>query len=358
MNIARPTSASKRVYGIDAFRLFTSIFVITAHGGRFELFPEIVHDIAGIAGKWGVPFFFIVLGFFLGRSSDKNRAIPQMMRMATMFLLASLLMIPLDVMQEGGYGALTTVSTYFLVCGGHFHLWFLSSLIMGLLVIRVTDEYELSWLLPVAAITALVVAVWLGTYWTADSVNMGRHLISIPYLWFGMLLSKRSLTVPTSLTMIAGGIGILCIETSVLHQFGRGPWLAPTTIGAVPFAVGMFGLASNLPNTRLIERIGKLGMRFTGCIYVTHVYFIYLVDQLATGAGIRDNLVYCALVIPIVFSLNLLTLLAVDKAAPICIDILLGDKGAIQRAGRAFSSLPKNWAEITGIFQASRSRQP
>jgi hypothetical protein len=356
MSIAKSMSTKKRAYGIDAFRLLTTLFVVTAHGGRFEHFPETVHDAVAIAGKWAVPFFFVVLGFFTGRSTDKNRTIPQMIRIGVMFLLASLMMIPLDIAQEGVHGAITTVSTYFMICGGHFHLWFLSSLIMGLLVIRITDEMEISWLLPVLAVGALLVAVWLGTYWTGDSVNLGRHLISIPYLWFGTLLAKNRLSTRTSLYMIAGGIVLLIGETAVLYQLGRGPWEAPSFLGAVPFALGMFGVASNLPNTPFIERVGKLGMRFTGCIYVTHVYFIYLVDHLATAAGIRENLVYCALVIPIVLSLNLATLLCIDRYAPICIDVLLGDKAAIQRAGRAISEPAKNWAESTGIFAARRVR--
>src|SRR4051794_9714354 len=106
MSSARSMSASKRAYGIDAFRLLTTLFVVTAHGGRFEHFPEVVHDAVAIGGKWAVPFFFIVLGFFLGRNPDKNRTISQMVRIGVMFFVASLMMIPLDIAQEGVHGTI------------------------------------------------------------------------------------------------------------------------------------------------------------------------------------------------------------------------------------------------------------
>jgi len=351
-------SSRTRTFGIDAFRLLTAVFVITSHGGRFEQFPEGVHTGIALMGRWAVPFFFIVLGYFLARNPDKNRAMPQMIRLGVMLVVASLILMPLNIAQEGVYGAVETVSTYFLLCGGHFHLWFLSSLIMGLLVIRITDEYEIPWLLPLCAIVSLVLAIWLGSYWSFASSHLGRHLSSIPFLWFGMLLSTRKLSVKDSLTLIACGVGILCIEAVVLKQwFAQGMWESPTSLGAVPFAVGMFALATNIPNTKFVVAAGKLGKRYTGCIYVTHVYFIWLVDQAATNMGIHDNLVYCALVVPTVLGLNLLTLLAIDRFAPTCIDVLLGDKRAIQHAASALTAWPRTVFESTGMWAAAKLRQ-
>jgi hypothetical protein len=264
-------------------------------------------------------------------------------------------MIPLDLAQDGGYATVEAISTTFLVSGTHFHLWFLSSLILGLLVIRVTDEYEVPWLLPVCAIGALVVAVWLGTYWSFESRNFGRHLSSIFYLWMGLVLSKRGLGLKQSIALIVAGIGIEIVEASLLHAQGKVVWLSPTMLGTVPLALGIFGIASTLRNTPLLEKLGGLGVRFTGCIYVTHVYFIWIVDHAATALGVHDNVVYCALVVPTVFLMNLLTLMLIDRLAPICIDVLLGEKSAIQRLGRKFTVLPK--ASEAGAALAAASKR-
>lgn len=345
--------SKERNYGIDVFRLATGFFVITAHAGRFEPFPVYVHDAVSLMGKWSVPFFFMVLGFFLGRSEDKNRAMPALMRIAVMFFIASLLMIPLDYLLDREV-TLRLVPKTFLLNGTHFHLWFLSSLVMGLLVIRITDEYEIKWLLPTCAVVALVASIWLGTYDRNESSDFGRHLTSIPYLYVGTLLAKRTLPLQVSIGLLVLGIGIGIVEILISHERGRDFWVCPALVAGMPLTLGMFGISRSIPNTPTVMRLGRLGERFAGCIFITHVYFMWVVSNVAEHLGIDNSVAYCVLVVPIIFSLNLSTLLLIDRVAPICIDVLRAEKAALQRVGNAISALPSAIATRFGAATVAR----
>jgi surface polysaccharide O-acyltransferase-like enzyme len=321
-----------RNYGIDAFRLLSALPVIAAHGGELERFDPSTRDIISLLSKWSVPFFFLVLGFFLGKKDDKQRATPPMLRITVMFLLACLLMLPLDLMLDGPTKTLQNLSKMFLIYGTHYHLWFLSSLIVGLLVIRVTDEYEVNWLMPLCAIGALLGSIVFSTYSPPAYAHLGRHLTSIPFLWFGILLSRRALSLGQSFALIAIGLAIQCAEVPMIHAIsGKVLSDCPVLIGTAPFALGMFGVASRVTNNPLIEVLGRLGGRYTGCIYVTHVYFILLLSVIAQHLGIQNERAYYLLLVPLLFLTNLGALTLINRFAPGVIDIFLGDKATISR---------------------------
>jgi surface polysaccharide O-acyltransferase-like enzyme len=330
MSTSSPSALKERSYGIDAFRLLSALPVIAAHGGRYELFNPTVHEVVSLLSKWSVPFFFLVLGYFLGKKSDRNRAVPAMLRIAVMFTVASIILLPLDFYKDGVQVSILLISKNFLMSGTHFHLWFLSSLLMGLMVVRVTDEYEVKNLLPVCALGALFAAILFGTYWSPQTAHFGRHLIAIPFLWFGTLLSKRQPTMKQSVALLLLGFAVESLEAVVIHsRFHKEIGECPLLIGTIPFALGMFGVAANLKNTALLVYFGRLGGRFTGCIYVTHVYFIAIVASIAASLEVQGSFIYCVLVVPIVFLVTLSVLRLINYIAPSAIDVLLGDKDAI-----------------------------
>jgi surface polysaccharide O-acyltransferase-like enzyme len=331
MSTSSPSALKQRSYGIDAFRLLSALPVIAAHGGRYELFNPMVHEVVSLLSKWSVPFFFLVLGYFLGKKNDRNRAMPAMLRIAVMFTVASIILLPLDFYKDGVQASILLISKNFLMSGTHFHLWFLSSLLMGLLVVRVADEYDVKNPLPICALGALFAAILFGTYWSPQTEHFGRHLIAIPFLWFGTLLSKRQLTMKQSVALLLLGFAVESLEAVVIHsRFHKEIGECPLLIGTIPFALGMFGVAANLKNTPLLVYFGRLGGRFTGCIYVTHVYFIAIVASVAASLEVQSSFIYCVLVVPIVFLVALSVLRLINYIAPSAIDVLLGDKDAIQ----------------------------
>ena len=333
-----------RQYGIDAFRLLSALPVIAAHGGRFHMST---HMVVGVLSKWSVPYFFLVLGYFLARQSGEKRTSRALERIFLMFLMASLLLLPLDLYQLGPYKTATYLAQHFLFNGSYYHLWYLDSLLIGLLVIRISDGLGDARVLPVVAIIALVASIWIGSYSSPGAATIGRHLMATPFLWFGMLLSARTPSMRQSVALVLAGTAILCAEAWVQYiQLHREIWHCPILFGTLPFAVGVFGIAVNLPYSRALETIGRLGGRYTGCMYVTHMYWIVLVAWAAQTLGMDQLDTYRNWVVPLVFLLTLGALRVVDRFVPSAIDALLGDKTAIRALARSIVALPKSALQL------------
>jgi peptidoglycan/LPS O-acetylase OafA/YrhL len=329
-----------RNYGIDAFRLLSALPVIAAHAGKFD---GTTHVIVSLISKWSVPYFFLVLGYVLGKKSGATRTSAAIQRIFLMFLVASILMIPLNLVRIGPHKTLLYIFEHFLINGTYFHLWYLDSLLIGLLVIRFTDRSNSRRLLPVVAVITLIVSLLFSSYWTLSTAFFGRHLMVVPLLWFGMLLATRIPSMRQSIALVLIGIAIEAVESWVQYaQFDREIWKCPFLIGTVPFAVGMFGIAANLRHSPVLESLGRLGGRYTGCIYITHVYVMALIAWVADATKVGQSTEYRSLVVPLVFLVNLAALRIIDRVAPASIDVMLGDQSAIRRWAHSLISVPRS----------------
>jgi surface polysaccharide O-acyltransferase-like enzyme len=345
-------SSKPRKYGIDAFRLLCVLSVIGNHAGKFD---ANTHVFVSLLSRWSVPFFFLVLGYFLGKKTGANRTSSAIQRIFLMFLVASILMIPLNLVRIGPAETLLYVSEHFLINGTYFHLWYLDSLLMGLLVIRLTDRSHRRRLLPVVAVITLLVSLLFSSYWTRDTAFFGRYLMVVPFLWFGMLLSSRMPSMRQSIALTLLGISIKALEGWVQHtQFNRELWECPFLIGTVPFAVGMFGIAANLGNSPVVESLGRLGGRYAGGMYITHVYFMALIGWGAGAIQVNQSTEYRSLVVPLVFLVNLAALRLIDRVAPSAIDVLLGDKFAICRWAHSLIVIPRSALQTARALAFSR----
>ena len=338
----RDDSAIKkpRRSGVDAFRLLCALGVLAGHAAVFEGEPHVVWS---LLSKWMVAYFFIVLGYFLGKKSGSYRTSHALTRIFLMYLVASVVMLPLSLVRVGVRETCTYVLEHFLTNGSYFHLWYLNSLIFGLLVVRLTDAGNRRAWLPIIAVVAMVTSLWLGSYATEDTRFFGRHLMSIPLLWIGMLLSRGVPSVRQSLALVILGLGIESIESWVLHvHFAKDVWRCPYLIGTLPLAVGMFGLAFRIPYSRVSAKLGELGARYAGSVYVTQIYFLGIANALADTEHIRQSLAFRVLEVPLIFLINLAALRLVDHVAPKSIDALLGDGSALRWSLRSLVSMPTN----------------
>jgi surface polysaccharide O-acyltransferase-like enzyme len=333
-----PAVRSPRKSGLDAFRLLCMLGVIGAHA---ELYEGPVHWTAAILTKWSVPFFFLVLGYFLGKKDSSTRTHPALERAFLMIVVASVLLLPLEIAKTGLYETWHYVVRHFYFTGAYFHLWYLNSLLMGLVAVRIMDIPALRPLRPWVAVFSLIAAIVFSSYLTDGTRIIGRQIMSLPFLYLGMLLSRRVPSMRDSIALVLLGIGIEILESWLLKGWlGRDFWTCPLSVGTVVYAVGMFGIAFNLPSSPLLTRLGRLGGRFGGCIYVTHPYALECVFALESllpvplPAGVR------LLLIPATLLLNLAVLRAVDSLCPAFIDMLLGSRSALSRLSQAVLSYP------------------
>lgn len=335
---ADQTPRTPRKSGPDAFRLLSVLAVLGTHAAVYE---GSVQWVASILSKWSVPYFFLVLGYFLGRKTDACRTSPAIERSILMFLVACIVMLPLGLVRDGPTAVWEYMVQNVYYSGTYFHLWYLNSLFMGLLVLRLMDVPSRRRFMPSLAITMLIASVVLSSYLNEDIRYLGRHLMSIPFLWIGTRLTRRVPSMSMSVALVLLGLAIESLERWVLHTYlGREMWHCPITLGTIAYAVGMFGISFNLPPSRPLQRLGELGARYSGCIYVTHLYALACIGLLGSLLHVRQTLIFRLLVIPAAMLLNLLGLRLLDRLSPRFIDGLLGQRAALLQAWRAMLRLP------------------
>lgn len=191
---------------LDAVRLLASFFIIVVHSGGFHELAPGHADMFQASSRWAVPFFFLVSGYFMGtvKLIDMSEKINKLF---SILIYSSIIYIPIVYLQNSSdvpkmIYQIFSFST--LRSGMYFHLWFIPSLMLGI----ITTNYFIKNLSTKKALFISFVIV-LG-YWICDIAQsfgllMNRNepfyffrtLISIPLVYVGYLLSFNKISFET-----------------------------------------------------------------------------------------------------------------------------------------------------------------
>lgn len=277
------TKVRNRITGIDILRLLAASCVISLHVGYFHALGEYIGMTVRLLARWAVPFFWLVTGYFLSKKNDdKYRTVKPILRLVIVFVVASILFIPLDIEEKGLVEAIAyCLNSDLLFRGTYGHLWFISSTILGLLFVLLSDGLRLKVLLPAAATISLTLYLILGAYNPFESlgtVSIARHFASIAFIYMGMLLSTRKLKMNFSWLLVAVGIALQFIEAYALSQImGKDPAEQRLLIGTIPYCIGMFGIGLNIRGEKaLTGMLSAVGRKYSLGVYIIHPYLIWL----------------------------------------------------------------------------------
>ena len=117
---------------IDQIKVITCILIIGSH-----CLPLITSDVANYYyGQWFfrfcVPFFFISSGYFFTKMSDERQRL-YIKRILLIYLISTVIYTPLFIR-----GSLLSIVKNIVF--GYHHLWYLSALAMGLMLIYTVDK--------------------------------------------------------------------------------------------------------------------------------------------------------------------------------------------------------------------------
>lgn len=240
-------SSQKRNLNLDALRLIAAFGVISVHVGPYPELADHLGNAIRSMFRWCVPFFLMLTGYYLWSG---NSVVPQVTidRISTplrAFVFASALFFPLLIIASGPDGV--TLET--LIRGTHFHLRYLTSLIIALLVCNAfSDVSSRTWLCIFAMMVALT---YVGmSYFYAltgrryDLVIVLRELLGIPCLllggWLRYLDQDR---YRASVALLCCGITLSTAEILAIFQMAGNPGEAQLIIGTLPLAAGLLGIA-------------------------------------------------------------------------------------------------------------------
>jgi hypothetical protein len=299
-NLKTIKSKINRKNGIDVLRLFGAFFIMILHANYGKLNPEWVANLRLLC-RWVVPFYFMASGFFLGTKIERNGNLDfgkikkNLAFLITLFIVSSTLYLPFKI---AGGGAVFQLS--YLLTGTYFHLWFLGSMIVGYIFIWYTYFIQKSKLLPYVSSVILIAALFSDSYDTFLGYKIPyegyRFLISIPFMYFGIVFSKKSqLHIPMRwvLTAIALGIVSQIIEAQMFETlYSYNKQQHQILIGTLLIVVPLFYLGINVNFKE--NKLSSWGREHSLFIYLYHplVYFVlnFLLKKTVSVENVWPNL--------------------------------------------------------------------
>ena len=343
-------TTTERIAGIDLFRLAAAFAVVSLHvhfrGGLGEGAEVVIRLLC----RWAVRFFFLVTGYFLERkAAARFRAAGSLRRLGVVFVTSSILFLPMDLVSLGLAGTVSyCVRGEFLLRGTHFHLWFLSSMGVGLLFVLLCDFVGWKGLLATGAAVSAIAALIGGAYLplSESGLYLSRHFSSILFIYVGMLLFRHRPVMSYSLFLLVFGVVLQCVEALTLHRlFQRDPINHQLSVGTVLFAVGMFGVSLNLKTSSLSSVASNCGRAFSLGVYIVHPYCIWLCSGIL-GRVHCPSFLEAVLLVPLVFLTSILCLAFLRSYARPVFLLIEGDAGIVREMG---SRIRARWARMPGI---------
>jgi surface polysaccharide O-acyltransferase-like enzyme len=285
-----------RNHGLDIGRGIAAVSIVFLHTFNQRDIPYDIGEIGVAMMRWAVPFFFIVSGYLMNRAGAFEVSRAQIVKMLRLFLTACLIFLPYFVIFGGWRRA--GIDTLFL--GTAHHLWFLTALPLGLVVLTAMQAHRhraLATVLSIVLLAAYVYAAWLAAaeprqHGTLLAVT--RHLSAIPFLWLGWMM--RAHGTPPAWPLMLVGVAMTYIEGAT-GQDGFASREIYT--GSALFAVGFFAWVSRLSvaHSPLVDALSGLSLT----VYILHPLFIPVGRQVG----------YAAFPIVLLMTLGLATLLMV-----------------------------------------------
>ncbi len=338
-------NAKDRSGAIDLFKLIAAFSVVTLHI-HVLIIPEPWQVLIRLLARWAVPFFFLVSGYFAfnGIQNDQNGFLAKRIdRLMGIFIVANLIYLLQRFLYFKDLKLDELISFNTLVWGTYFHLWFISSMIVGFIIIWFLLYRNLEKLLLPLSVLLLILILLSDSYIGITGLKMNpdvfRFLISIPFLYVGIYIAKIehrtgegkaiNINISVAVLLILAGIFLQIIEARVLFvKTGYNPYSHQLLIGTILFTFGMFFLSKKL----LISEdniLAVYGRKYSLGIYLYHIFFYFTVYQVFLRfidrytPMIKQAVLYSAPLI--IFLLSLFLLWITDKYINPLFRIINGD---------------------------------
>lgn len=310
--------AIKRNHTVDIYRLLASLMIVFLHVGYNNLDEKIVAYIR-LSCRWCVPFFFILSGYYFHKSMIKNpdktiwnscSKIVQIMILANIVYIIAQYIIGIEL------------SFKQLFPGSYFHLWFLPSLIIGIvssyLFEKLKVAFDVRLFISLLIIFVILLADSYSFFINLEKLNLGGKvipLLSIPFMTIGAFFSVkngpqgRKSTLNGIILIIAGLISQV-VEANLIYNYtGRNmndhQYLVGTSLIAIGVTIIAFSTSINN------EKLGKMGKDYSLFIYLYHPLIILLFYQIDVNAIFKN---YTIIFFPfVVYTITLILGIILNK---------------------------------------------
>lgn len=268
-------------YGIDLFRFIAAFTIIGLHVNYANLLNEVVLFMR-MLGRFGVPFFFMISGFFFEPISEK--LIPQLKKLLNIIFIANFIYF-LGFIVDNSLNSLSYIN---LIVGVSGHLWFLNSLFVGLIVLSRINKVPLVWLIGIALLFYLIYILVIEYQLVGDMPPLQkaifRNFISIPFLIIGFIIKKKLDLVYSKRIFWFGVIALLgffiqFIEIILFYKrYNISPHNHEFLVGSLIYSIGVFCFAVLWKNG--VRQLAVIGKEHSLFLYLYHPLFIIFLNWL------------------------------------------------------------------------------
>ena len=319
----------ERKNGIDLFKLIGAFFIMCLHTSYGSLNQEYVDNLR-LFSRWAVPFFFISTGFFLGnkienKKIDFKRIQKNVITLISILIVSSVIYLPIDFIKGN-----ITIKIANILTGSYFHLWFIGALLIGYFFIWYLYSIKKNNFLPLISICIIILALFSDSYDQFFNKHIGfdlfRFLLSIPFMYIGIILSKKENNLSRYkflIGLVFIGLIIQHIEVELfLKLFNYKKYTHQFLIGTTVIAISLFVVSSKL---NLRDNIfSKWGKEYSLFIYLYHP-IIYLITDVILNKLVPNYYGSIKIFYPLVgFTLTLAFSIILNRFLPKIYNIMNG----------------------------------
>lgn len=307
---------------LDAAKLIACFFIVFVHVGNY---PEIIApwgETLRVMARWAVPFFFLASGYTLG-NINANSLLKRVNKLVSILFYGSVIYIPIIYFQSGEniFKTLNKIlSADTLHYGLYGHLWFVGSLITGLVLFgyaRANLTHKQSILLS----CIIIIMCWFGDFIKSFGVELWffytfRYLIGFALVYIGWAIGIKRLRLNVSAGVVfiffLLFLNIMGAEYYVSYVYFDGTHgERQFPLACIPAAMAVIYMCENIIISQNV--ISQFGVNYSLGIYITHPLVIYVLGKLFGTYRIQ---VTSSVMLLCAFSSSFILLFVLNKLTP------------------------------------------
>lgn len=189
---------------LDAAKLLACFFIIFVHVGRFPEFDAPWGETLRVMARWAVPFFFLASGFTISRI-DAVSILKRVTKLISILFYGSIIYIPILYLQSKDSIVILVdkfISLNTLHNGSFGHLWFIGSLISGVVLFWYAKQ-NMSHRTSLTISLFIVVLCWLGDVVKSFGYELWffftfRYLLGFALVYIGWSIGSGKVKITLS----------------------------------------------------------------------------------------------------------------------------------------------------------------
>jgi len=266
----------ERTNSVDFFRLFAAFAVVSLHV-YIGTVPLEVTIYLRLLARYAVPFFFLISGYFFYFSVNRNGGealLKNLHKLIGIYVVTWCIYLPKCILKD------KFVFDYpLLFTGTDGHLWFLTSLVFGLIFCwyfkNLVKKKILLIFLILVFLTPCLIFHYLNAFGISNSIGetFSRFVLSVPFLLMGMTIAHYRLKlgkISASLVIILS-LALLFVEVYIFNRENYGNlWRIEFLLNTIPLSIGIFFLSFNFS---VNDQLASYGRTYALGIYLYHQLF-------------------------------------------------------------------------------------